>query len=166
MPLEEYYKKREFRKTPEPKGEIKEIGQHRFVIHQHQARHLHYDFRLELPENASTKPSDPKEGIGFWVLKSWAVPKEPPTAPGIKRLAVQVEDHPVDYITFEGKIPEDQYGAGTVKIWDSGKFNLIERRENEIEFELLGEKLKGNYLLLRTKMGGNPRNWLLFKSHE
>lgn len=147
MVLEEYKKKRKFEKTPEPRGKAKKTSQHRFVIQQHQARNLHYDFRLEL------------DGV----LKSWAVPKEPPADAGIKRLAVEVEDHPVDYISFEGEIPEGEYGAGMVKIWDSGNFNLQNRTENEIEFELLGKKLKGNYVLIRTKMGDNPKNWLLFK---
>lgn len=155
MSLEEYSKKRKFNKTTEPKGKTTLKGEFRFVIHKHQASHLHWDFRLELPENA--------DGSGFWVLKSWAVPKEPPAEGGVKRLAVGVEDHPVDYISFEGEIPEGQYGAGIVKIWDSGSFNLKNRTENEIEFELLGKKLKGNYALVHTKMGGNPKNWLFFK---
>lgn len=147
MALEEYKKKRTFSKTTEPKGETKKTGLSRFVIQEHNASHLHYDFRLEF------------DGV----LKSWAVPKEPPSESGIKRLAVEVEDHPVDYIDFEGEIPEGEYGGGVVKIWDSGTFDLTNRTENELEFELFGKKLAGNYVLIRTKMGGNPKNWLFFK---
>jgi DNA ligase D-like protein (predicted 3'-phosphoesterase) len=91
------------------------------------------------------------------------VPKGVPEEKGIKRLAVQVEDHPVDYIDFTGKIPEGQYGAGEVKIFDHGNFNLISRSENEIEFELKGKKLSGSYVLIRTKLGGKDKNWLIFK---
>jgi len=118
----------------------------RFVVQEHKATHLHYDFRLELDK----------------VLKSWAVPKVPPIKEGIKRLAVQVEDHDLDYIDFEGVIPKGQYGAGTVKIWDKGIFRLIRRTEDKIEFELKGEKLKGVYELIRFKKAGK-KDWLLFK---
>ena len=118
----------------------------RFVVQEHKATHLHYDFRLELDK----------------VLKSWAVPKVPPIKEGIKRLAVQVEDHDLDYIDFEGVIPKGQYGAGTVKIWDKGIFRLIRRTEDKIEFELKGEKLKGVYELIRFKKSGE-KGWLLFK---
>ena len=93
------------------------------------------------------------------VLKSWAVPKGPPEAAGVKRLAVAVEDHPVDYIDFEGTIPEGQYGAGTVKIWDNGKFVLKERAPRALKFELFGKKLKGDYALVNFK----GKNWLLYK---
>ncbi len=155
MPLEKYRAKRRFDKTWEPKGELVEKGEYFFVVQKHQASHLHWDFRLELPENT--------DGSGFWVLKSWAIPKEPPQEAGVKRLAVQVEDHPVDYLDFEGEIPEGQYGAGRVEIWDSGNFNLIQRTGDKLEFELFGQKLKGFYVLVRTKMGGNSQNWLLFK---
>lgn len=147
MNLKEYQRKRQFDKTPEPKGKIKKTGFSRFVVHRHQARQLHYDFRLEL------------DGV----LKSWAVPKGMPEEAGIKRLAVQVEDHPVDYIDFKGKIPENQYGAGEVEIFDNGTFNLIKRNKNEIEIELLGKRLKGQYVLIRTKLGGKDKNWLIFK---
>jgi len=96
------------------------------------------------------------------VLKSWAVPKEPPTRPGVKRLAVQVEDHALDYINFEGTIPEGMYGAGTVEIWDRGTYALKTRKENKIEITLHGSKLKGDYVLLRFR----DKNWLLFKKKK
>jgi DNA ligase D-like protein (predicted 3'-phosphoesterase) len=115
----------------------------RFVIQKHQATHLHYDFRLEM------------DGV----LKSWAVPKEPPTVPGIRRLAVQVEDHALDYIDFEGIIPEGEYGAGTVEVWDKGTYTLKNRTDKMIEFTLQGARLIGNYALIQLK--GN--NWLLLK---
>jgi len=164
--LEEYLKKRKFNKTPEPVGAFSQKGEFKFVIQKHQASHLHYDFRLELPESSAQKDSDPKESVGIWVLKSWAVPKEFPQNKGIKRLAVEVEDHPVDYINFEGEIPAGEYGAGTVEIWDKGNFDLIERNKNLIEVYLYGQKIKGHYVLVRTKMGGKDKNWLLFKKGE
>ena len=97
------------------------------------------------------------------VLKSWAVPKEPPKSPNIKRLAVQVEDHPLGYAKFEGTIPEGQYGAGTVEIWDKGFYTLKEKTEDKIIFELKGEKLKGTYCLIRFK---GDKNWLFFKKRK
>lgn len=115
----------------------------RFVVQEHHASHLHWDFRLEL------------DGV----LVSWAVPKGPPTEPGVKRLAIRVEDHPLDYIDFEGVIPEGEYGAGTVEIWDSGEYRLIDRSPRALEFELLGKRLKGVYKLLNMK----DKNWLMFK---
>ena len=115
-----------------------------FVIQKHAARRLHYDLRLEM------------DGV----LKSWAVPKEPPKTAGIKRLAVQVEDHPIEYADFEGIIPEGHYGAGKVEIWDRGSYILKERTDNKIVFELNGEKLKGTYVLLKFK---GDKNWLFFK---
>jgi len=115
----------------------------RFVIQKHKATHLHYDFRLEMDN----------------VLKSWAVPKEPPTQPGVRRLAVQVEDHALDYIGFEGTIPEGQYGAGTVEIWDKGNYTLKNRTDKMIEFTLQGTRLKGNYALIHFK----ENNWLLIR---
>lgn len=148
--LEEYQQKRQFGKTPEPKGKIKKTCLSRFVIQKHQATHLHYDFRLEL------------EGV----LKSWAVPKGLPEEKGIKRLAVQVEDHPVEYINFEGRIPEGLYGAGTVKIWDRGNYKLIEKTSNRIEFELLGKKICGRYVLIKlkkTKYKTTKPQWLILK---
>jgi len=116
----------------------------RFVVQKHDATRLHYDFRLEMDE----------------VLKSWAIPKEPPTEPNIKRLAVEVDDHPVSYITFEGTIPEGEYGAGTVEIWDKGTYTLKSRSSNKIVFTLRGEKLAGDYVLVRFK---EDKNWLFFK---
>ncbi|MEM2440249.1 MAG: DNA polymerase ligase N-terminal domain-containing protein [Candidatus Bathyarchaeia archaeon] len=120
------------------------IGSGRFVVQKHQATRLHYDFRLEMDN----------------VLKSWAVPKEPPSQPGVKRLAVEVEDHPLSYIDFEGVIPEGMYGAGKVEIWDRGIYALRDRTPNKIEFTLYGERLKGDYALIRFK---GDKNWLLIK---
>lgn len=94
------------------------------------------------------------------VLKSWAIPKEPPTTPGIRRLAVQVEDHPVEYADFEGVIPEGEYGAGTVEIWDSGTYKLLDRKEGKLIIDIAGKRLKGVYVLLRFK---DKKNWLFFK---
>ena len=143
MGLERYWQKRNFRETPEPPGEVTGIAGSRFVVQKHQASHLHYDFRLEMED----------------VLKSWAVPKGVPIEPGIKRLAVQVEDHPVDYIDFSGRIPEGEYGAGTVEIWDKGEFELSKQSPERLEITLRGERLSGGYGLIHT--GG--RNWLLLK---
>ncbi len=143
MSLNLYKKKRNFKTTPEPSGELKPSQESRFVVQKHKATHLHYDFRLEL------------DGA----LKSWAVPKEPPTEPGIRRLAVAVEDHPVDYISFEGTIPKGEYGAGTVQIWDRGTFDLKERTEKVLSFILHGNKLQGDYRLVNFK----EKNWLLFR---
>jgi len=95
------------------------------------------------------------------VLKSWAVPKEPPTDKGVRRLAVQVEDHPLDYANFAGTIPEGEYGAGTVEIWDKGAYVLVDKKPNKIIFEIKGERLKGTYCLLRFK---EDKNWLFFRT--
>ena len=141
--LEEYKEKRKFDKTPEPEGKTGEGGRCRFVVQKHQARHPHYDFRLEM------------EGV----LRSWAVPKGMPEEPGVRRLAVQVENHPLDYIDFAGSIPQGQYGAGTVEIWDSGKYKLIRQDTDYIEFTLEGEKLYGGYVLVHT----DKNNWLVIK---
>ena len=146
MTLRRYQKKRSFSETPEPPGKVRDEEQHRFVVHKHQARQLHYDFRLEMGG----------------VLRSWAVPKGPPLEPGIRRLAVQVEDHPVDYIDFAGKIPQGQYGAGTVEIWDRGEFDLERETADILEFSLRGEKLSGDYALIHT----NGKNWLLIRRKE
>ena len=119
-----------------------------FVIHEHHASHLHYDLRLEI------------DGV----LKSWAVPKEPPKETGIKRLAIQVEDHALSYVDFEGEIPENHYGAGQVKIWDNGIYTLIENTKKKIEFELDGKVLKGKYVLVKVDYGINPeKNWFFMK---
>lgn len=121
-----------------------------FVIQKHYASHLHYDFRIE------------REGV----LKSWAVPKEPPAAAGIKRLAVQVEDHPLGYENFEGEIEEGLYGAGTVKIWDKGNYIPKEYSYNKIVIELKGKKLKGDYCLIKLKPNlPKDKNWLFFKKN-
>ncbi|MBN1369649.1 MAG: DNA ligase [Dehalococcoidaceae bacterium] len=145
MGLEAYNSKRDFLKTTEPSGSQKPAGASasRFVVQKHTASHLHYDFRLEM------------DGV----LKSWAVPKGVPEQPGIRRLAVQTEDHPLDYITFEGVIPEGEYGAGRVEIWDSGTFVLNEKDSKKIEFALKGGKLAGSYVLIHT----GEDNWLMLK---
>lgn len=142
--LEEYREKRNFNKTSELIGDERMGEVNIYVIQKHDATHLHYDLRLEM------------EGV----LKSWAVPKTPPTEPGIKRLAVEVEDHPIEYAGFEGVIPKGEYGAGTVKIWDKGSYTLLERKENKITMDIRGEKLKGIYYLIRFK---DRKNWLFFK---
>jgi len=119
----------------------------RFVIQEHHARRLHWDFRLEM------------DGV----LKSWAVPKEPTMERGVKRLAIQVEDHDLDYIDFEGTIEEGKYGAGKVEIWDSGEYELIDRADDVIRFSLDGKKLTGPFTL--RKMPWKPgNNWLLMRS--
>lgn len=129
-----------------------------FVIHEHAAKKLHYDLRLEM------KQIDAK-GVSVSVLKSWAVPKEPPKGKGIKRLAIQVEDHVLSYAKFEGIIAEG-YGKGTVKIWDKGKYELIDRKPGKIVFLLKGKKLKGEYVLLKFQARTEKdkgRTWLLFR---
>ena len=119
----------------------------KFVVHEHHARHLHWDLRLEMNG----------------VLKSWAVPKGVPLKPGVRRLAIQVEDHPISYIDFEGVIPEGMYGAGRVKIWDKGSFRLVERKPDKLVIEFKGSKLSGLYVLLRAYLAGKKENWLIFK---
>lgn len=149
MALIKYQVKRKFAQTPEPKGTERKKSLGRFVVHKHQASHLHWDFRLEF------------EGV----LKSWAIPKEPPGELGVKRLAVQVEDHPVDYLDFHGVIPKGNYGAGKVEIWDKGFYNLLTKKKEEIKIFLQGKKLKGNYILIRPKgRRFGPRAWLFFKT--
>ena len=146
--LTTYKKKRVFSKTPEPKGKIvKREKKLIFVIHRHAARNLHFDLRLEMNG----------------VLASWAVPKEPPKAKGIKRLAVQVEDHPLQYAKFHGIIPEGNYGAGTVSIWDKGTYEIFEKTFKKILFALHGKKLTGRYVLVKTGYGGKKSGWLWFK---
>ncbi len=149
MSLKKYQKKRKFLDTPEPKGKIINKSNNRFVVQKHQASHLHYDFRLE------------KEGV----LTSWAIPKEPPKILGIKRLAMQVEDHPVSYINFQGIIPKGNYGAGKVEIWDKGVYNLIINKKNELKITLKGKKLKGNYILVKPRGDQfGKKAWLFFKT--
>ncbi len=145
MKLNEYKKKRDFSMTPEPKGDVKPSEGKIFVIQKHDARHLHYDLRLEM------------DGV----LKSWALPKEPPTKPGIKRLAIKTEDHPVNYAGFEGTIPEGHYGAGSVEIWDNGTYEVEEKLDDRMVFQLKGKKMKGEFVLIRFK--GEEKNWLFFK---
>ena len=146
MSLDEYKKKRDFGKTPEPAGSESISGEARFVVQKHQARQLHYDFRLEM------------EGV----LKSWAVPKGLPLDTGIRRLAVQVEDHPVSYIDFSGTIPNGEYGAGTVDIWDSGNYTIENITDETIEIVLSGNILSGRYVLVHT----DGKNWLVMKRRD
>ena len=116
----------------------------RFVVHRHNASRLHWDFRLE------------REGV----LKSWAVPKEPPVDPGVKRLAVEVEDHELDHIDFEGEIPEGEYGAGTVSIWDGGTYELLSEHDRRLKLALRGRRLRGEYVLVPLE----GKNWLFFRT--
>ncbi len=149
--LEEYKKKRNFKKTSEPEGKGGySKGERIYVIQRHDSSHLHYDLRLE------------DEGV----LKSWAIPKEPPLATGVKRLAVQTEDHPLEYAEFEGEIPEGEYGAGTVEIWDRGSFELLEKTQDKYIVKIHGKKLRGSYALIRFVRSGEPKNWLFFKKKE
>lgn len=159
--LKEYRAKRDLGKTPEPSGGKKKGGDPVFVIQKHDARSLHYDFRLEV------------DGA----LASWAVPKGPSTDPSVKRLAIHVEDHPLDYGDFEGVIPEGMYGAGTVLVWDRGTFrNLMEEKDDPLSMEesiekghvevwLEGDKLQGGYALVEMK-GRGENQWLLIKMDD
>lgn len=163
--LKEYRKKRDLRKSPEPGASGKHKGgKPIFVIQRHDASSEHYDFRLEA------------DGV----LKSWAVPKGPSTDSREKRLAVHVEDHPLDYADFEGVIPEGEYGAGTVMVWDHGTYRSLRQEEDgneapsiaqqveegHVTVWLEGEKLSGGYALTQTKMRGDPKNWLLVKMDD
>ncbi|MES1215204.1 MAG: DNA ligase D [Bacteroidota bacterium] len=162
MSLATYHKKRNFKDTDEPKGKKIARSKFRFVVQRHNASHLHYDFRLELGG----------------VLKSWAVPKGPSLNPSQKRLAVMVEDHPVDYIGFKGIIPKGNYGAGNVEIWDKGNFEAVNAKheaiserqaleaikKGEIKFRLDGKKLKGEFVLVKLK--NDEKNWLLIKHKD
>ncbi|MDQ6862078.1 MAG: non-homologous end-joining DNA ligase [Verrucomicrobiota bacterium] len=160
MGLKEYKAKRDFEVTAEPAGATalpKAVkGASRFVIQKHDATRLHYDFRLEM------------EGV----LKSWAVPKGLPWSKGEKHLAVEVEDHPVEYATFEGVIPEGQYGGGTVMLWDRGTYHVFGEdpvkslKEGKLHFVLKGEKATGEWRLVRTRMEAAKPQWLLLKSGE
>src|SRR5919106_4563096 len=157
MGLTEYKKKRNFGVTAEPAGKPlpKAVrGACRFVIQKHDASRLHYDFRLEM------------DGV----LKSWAVPKGLPWKQGEKHLAVEVEDHPVEYATFEGIIPEGQYGGGTVMVWDRGKYYVYGEqplkswREGKLHLVLAGEKAKGEWTLIRLRGDGAKNQWLILKT--
>jgi bifunctional non-homologous end joining protein LigD len=158
MALEQYNKKRRFNETPEPKGKVDRGEQHRFVVQKHRASRLHYDFRLEM------------DGV----LKSWAVPKGPSLNPSDKRLAMQVEDHPVSYFHFEGKIPEGNYGAGTVMVWDTGTWQPLGDEhamlnKGDLKFQLNGEKLKGEFVLAKMRSrrpGSKGTEWLLIKKKD
>jgi DNA ligase D-like protein (predicted ligase)/DNA ligase D-like protein (predicted 3'-phosphoesterase) len=147
--LNEYVLKRDFAVTSEPKGEVKTGKPGIFVVQEHHARRLHFDFRLE----------------NGGVLKSWAVPKGVPESPDQKRLAVQTEDHPIEYASFEGTIPAGQYGAGNVKIWDKGSYYLKVWEDDKIEFTLNGKRLKGPYVLVKLKRAGE-KSWLMLKGRE
>ena len=152
MSLKEYAKKRVFAKTPEPAGET--VPRDRaegllYIIQKHAASRLHYDLRLE--ENG--------------ILASWAIPKTPPATKGEKRLAVRTEDHPLDYADFEGVIPEPEYGAGTVAIWDRGTYSAVETTASKWVIDIRGRKLNGRYALVRIKPrpGEKDVNWLFFR---
>jgi bifunctional non-homologous end joining protein LigD len=167
--LKEYKRKRDFRATPEPGPKVEKASKHRFVVQKHHASHLHFDFRLEM------------DGV----LKSWAVPKGPPLDPAEKRLAMQVEDHPVSYFHFEGIIPEGNYGAGTVMVWDTGtwdpvlppgvpkkdaeKYALQMLEKGDLKFVLTGKKINGEYVLAKMRSrrpGSKGTEWLLIKKQD
>lgn len=172
MALEEYKRKRRFEETPEPPPKVEKKSGNRFVVQMHEATRLHYDFRLEM------------DGV----LKSWAVPKGPSLDPADKRLAMQVEDHPVSYFDFEGTIPEGNYGAGTVMVWEVGTWQPLspvpvngkyvpgtvkEAREmlakGDLKFRLNGKRLKGDFALvhIKSRRGGSKGNeWLLIKKKD
>src|SRR5664280_3796004 len=159
MTLIKYKHKRNFKETSEPRGETKKSKNKLiFVVQKHDATRLHYDFRLEM------------EGV----LKSWAVPKGPSLDPADKRLAMQVEDHPVSYFDFEGIIPAGNYGAGTVMVWDMGTWepqgDAAEMlRKGDLKFRLNGEKLKGDFALVHIKArrpGSKGNEWLLIKHRD
>ena len=172
MALEEYKRKRRFEDTPEPPPKVEKKSKHRFVVQKHRASHLHYDFRLEM------------EGV----LKSWAVPKGPSLDPADKRLAMQVEDHPVSYFDFEGIIPADNYGAGTVMVWDVGTWEPLSPqtvngkyatatdaeasamlKKGDFKIRLHGKKLNGDFALIHIKArrpGSKGTEWLLIKKHD
>ena len=172
MALEEYKRKRRFEETPEPPPKLEKKAGHRFVVQKHRATRLHYDFRLEM------------EGV----LKSWAVPKGPSLDPADKRLAMQVEDHPVSYFDFEGTIPEGNYGAGTVMVWDVGSWEPLSPqpvngkyvpgteaeaaamlKKGDLKFRLHGQKLNGDFALIHMRArrpGSKGTEWLLIKKQD
>jgi len=163
MSIKTYLRKRDFTKTPEPRGRGRRPGKRsRFVVKQHDARTMHFDLRLEVNG----------------VLKSWAVPKGPSMDPKMKRLAIPTEAHPLDYARFEGVIPGNQYGAGAVIVWDRGFYHNLTRsssgdlkhpsraiRDGHFVFDLKGQKLKGRFVLQRTGLGSG-RRWFLIKARE
>jgi bifunctional non-homologous end joining protein LigD len=164
MKLTAYRKKRNFNKTSEPAGKNRKTSEHLiFVVQEHDASHLHYDFRLEM------------EGV----LKSWAIPKGPTMNPNDRRLAMMVEDHPFEYKDFEGTIPEGNYGAGNVIVWDNGEYHAADAGDDEtgekellaglkkgsLKFILHGKKLKGEFALVKMK-GRQPNAWLFIKKHD
>ena len=160
MSLTKYRKKRNFRVTPEPSGAApkRPKGSLSYVVQKHRATQLHYDFRLEW------------EGV----LLSWAVPKGPSCDPSVKRLAMQVEDHPREYGSFEGVIPEGEYGGGTVMLWDKGKWSpevdnvTAALKSGDLKFTLRGKKLRGSWVLVRTRGYGSKagKSWLLIKHRD
>jgi bifunctional non-homologous end joining protein LigD len=162
MSLEKYREKRDFNISPEPSGNNKSAARTKssllYVIQKHRATQLHYDFRLELNG----------------VLLSWAVPKGPSLDPSVKRLAMQVEDHPVDYGSFEGTIPEGEYGGGTVMLWDTGTWTPetddpeATLKKGDLKFTLNGKKLHGSWALVRTRGYGSraDKSWLLIKHRD
>ena len=155
MGLEEYKRKRKFEETPEPAGKVKKAAGNSFVIQKHRATRLHYDFRLEM------------DGV----LRSWAIPKGPSLNPSDKRLAVETEDHPIDYGSFEGTIPKGNYGAGKVIIWDNGTYEMVDPetpekgwKKGKLHFILKGKKLKGEWILVRGSR--EPNQWIFFKKRD
>jgi len=159
MPLEEYAAKRHFSKTPEPPPSKvpSKSGSNYFCVQRHDATRLHYDFRLEI------------DGV----LKSWAVPKGPTLDPTAKHFAAHVEDHPVDYGSFEGNIPAGNYGAGSVMLWDRGTFDLLgdvageaQIQRGDLKFRLHGDKLNGDFALVHMKVRGKGNEWLIIKKRD
>lgn len=160
MPMSEYSRKRNFSKTTEPKGNNSRKLSQVFLVQEHEASHHHFDFRIEI---------DGK-------LKSWAIPKGPSMKPNSKRLAILTEDHPLSYYDFEGEIPEGEYGAGKVLIWDRGRYEnksdnkiMTSYKQGKIDLILKGKKLKGEFALVRTKRKakqGNKNDWLLIKMQD
>ncbi|HET7385316.1 MAG TPA: DNA polymerase ligase N-terminal domain-containing protein [Nocardioidaceae bacterium] len=160
--LSTYRNKRDTKKSGEPSGGRRKKDRPLFVVQRHDASSLHFDFRLQVGD----------------VLASWAVPKGPSLDPREKRLATRTEDHPLGYADFEGSIPKDEYGGGTVIVWDTGDFENLTERDGEpvpiekaldaghAKFELHGEKLAGAFALTHTKMGGDEKNWMLVKVND
>jgi DNA ligase D-like protein (predicted 3'-phosphoesterase) len=157
-PLADYRAKRDPERTPEPRGvPARRDGEPRFVVQRHDASSLHFDFRLEIAG----------------VLVSWSVPKGPSLDPKDRRLAIRTEDHPLDYVDFEGVIPKGQYGGGTVVVWDTGTFENLTGRpgsdalaEGHLKVRLRGEKLTGAFSLVRTDLRGRREQWLLIKKDD